>query len=329
MISEKQFELADYIKGVHLSLRRRSQQIGAEKAWDEHLKNEQVLKNYSDCMKNLAENFWARNNDSKNSCRIKWMVDFVLEYFENDGIEKEFVKEKSKMEAFSQKMHSNQEEYFQYENFLSPICKKPYKLLDVGSCYNPFKNFDFFDTFAVDLCPASVDVKKCNFLEITVDKWKPDWFSNLKSFPLNFFDIVVFSLFLEYLPLPQQRFSSCKKAYDCLKCNGLLFIATPDSKHQSANSRLLKNWKVALSAIGFVRVKLEKLRYVYCMAFRKALHKDYPGFLYRVKVADIKPDEMIVIPQDFITYKIDDENSTVKITEDDKKETFQYLPHSF
>lgn len=322
MISEKQLELAAYIKGVHLSLRRRSRQIGAEKAWDEHLKNEKVLKNYSDCMKNLAEDFWATNNDSKSSCRIKWMVDVVEEYFVKNGIEKESNKEKSKMEVISKKNHVYQQAYLQNLPF-----EKPYKLLDVGSCYNPFKNFDIFDTFAVDLYPASADVHKCNFLEIPVDKWKPDWFSNLKSLPLNYFDVVVFSLFLEYLPLPQQRYLSCKKAYDCLKHGGLLLIATPDSKHASANSQLLKSWKNALSVIGFVRIKLEKLRYIYCMAFRKALCKDYPALLYRVNVAEIKPDEMIVIPQDFTEYQIDDDESKVEIKEEDKKEAFEELPY--
>lgn len=321
MISEKQLELAECIKGVHLSLRRRARQIGAEKAWEEHLKNKEVLEHYADCMKNLAENYWAVNNDSKNLCRIKWMVDVAENYFKNGNLEKECKKENYKMQIFIEKGLINKEPE---NNEVSS--QEPYKLLDVGSCYNPFKSYKMFETYPIDLCPASPDVKKCNFLEIPVGDFETDWFSDLKFLPQNYFDIVVFSLFLEYLPSSEQRFLSCKKAYDCLKTNGLLLIVTPDSKHATANSKIMKNWKIALGAIGFVRVSLEKLKYIYCMAFRKPVCKKYSTLLYEINNMDIKPDKMIIIPQDSVDYKVETNEEKEEINSGDKLELFGKLP---
>lgn len=42
------------------------------------------------------------------------------------------------------------------------------------------------------------------------------------------------------------------------------------------NSKLIKNWRWTLAKIGFQRVKVEKLKNLTCMAFRKGLSIEIP-----------------------------------------------------
>ena len=41
-------------------------------------------------------------------------------------------------------------------------------VLDVGSCYNPFKEFEELDVLPLDLCPALESVYQCDFLTVPV-----------------------------------------------------------------------------------------------------------------------------------------------------------------
>lgn len=325
MTSLEQRELTEYIKYVHLSLRRNARRIGAGNAWREHLENADILSVYARNMKLLAEKYWSTNN---NECRIQWMVRVILCYFQ-EGIHKESDKEIKKLKLFSERKLGNVIPTTEIDHFESP-----YKLLDVGSCYDPFGKVRFFDTYPIDLCPAKPEVKKCNFLEVDIkdlnQEIAADWFqSNVDRLPSNFFDIVVFSLFLEYLPSPKQRFICCEKAYEALRTNGLLLVATPDSKHATANSALMKSWKIALAHIGFVRIRINKLRYIYCMAFRKSVSKEYPMMLHNISKCD-RPEELIVIPQDSVNYDLEEKEKGIsaKSVEEENilKESFNELP---
>jgi len=40
------------------------------------------------------------------------------------------------------------------------------RLLDVGSCYNPFQAFAEFSAIGIDICPA-VNVRFCYILDLT------------------------------------------------------------------------------------------------------------------------------------------------------------------
>ncbi|CAH1980062.1 unnamed protein product [Acanthoscelides obtectus] len=184
-------------------------------------------------------------------------------------------------------------------DYLEENPNKSYKLLDVGSCYNPFKKFQCFDTLAIDIAPAVEDVVKCDFLDLKVDEKLS--ISNTKcilELPKCSFNIVIFSLYLEYLPTPKQRLDSCLKAYKLLKTEGLLVIISPDSNHVGANAKIMKSWRTCLAKVGFSRVKYEKLTHLHCMAFRKSYLKEIP-----LRWVQIYPnldvyDEMF-IPQDF------------------------------
>jgi len=177
------------------------------------------------------------------------------------------------------------------------------RLLDVGSCYNPFKTISCCQCFGIDLCPADDQVQQCNFLEVNTfqdNSSSDEWFSSpVTNIPENYFNIVTFCLLLEYLPSPDLRLKACEIAWRVLKPNGILLIITPDSCHASAHSILMKKWKIALGNLGFVRFRIEKLKFLYCMAFRKTLYveeyKKLPEFL-----CDEVPK--IAIPQDTVDY---------------------------
>lgn len=332
MIKQEQKDLAEYIKEVHLSLRRKTQEVGAEKAWSEHLKNEKVLKKYATCMKELAENYWSTNNVKKNDsflCRIDWIVDYINKYFRESEILKEIQKEEEKMNIFFRKGLVDFYDHQLYQNI--NFSNKMYKLLDVGSCYDPFQKFDFLQVYPIDLCPGMKTVKKCNFIDVEIrDINTSNWFCDeLKLIPSNYFDIVVFSLFLEYLPSPELRYICCEKAYNCLKSNGVLLIVTPDSKHSSANASVMKSWKIAAGCLGFVRTRLEKLKYLYCMAFRKAISSAYPLLLYKINVQEADPKKLFIIPQDSVNYKKEiTETPNQKYEEAELMEAFTELPFS-
>ena len=147
-------------------------------------------------------------------------------------------------------------------------------MLDVGSCYNPFAIYSDLDIVAVDLCPAIDSVYQCDFLNVPVDMSTREEISSSSviSFKLSSFDVVIFSLLLEYLPSSFQRWAACKKACSVLKDEGLLVIITPDSKAAHANSKVMKSWRTALSFLGMERIAYEKLLHVHCMAFRKSVN---------------------------------------------------------
>jgi hypothetical protein len=102
------------------------------------------------------------------------------------------------------------------------------RLLDVGSCYNPFQTSAGFDVTALDLCPTDASVLECDFLALSVDasESRIDG-QRLLSLPARSFDAVTMSLVLNYLPSPELRGQMVFKARE------LLVSATPDSPHVS------------------------------------------------------------------------------------------------
>lgn len=265
MASEEHKKLANYLKQVHSVLRKSSSKHGPDKAWSQHCKNKEILTTYAQFMERLATTHWEANclsDANEATSRIKWTADFSYEYFVNER----FLQSRKKEIEIAQKINVivNEEESF----------AKPIRLLDVGSCYNPFRKYDFFDVLAIDLCPANDTVRTCDFLNVSV---------GLKTIITDFevfkiqessFDVVAFCYLLEYIPDSKLRLLACEKAYALLRPGGLLIINTPDSKHVGANSKLMKCWRYALACIGFSRIKYEKFKHMHCMAFRKTISKD-------------------------------------------------------
>lgn len=290
MASDEHKELAQYLKQVHSSLRKESSEVGPSKAWQEHCKKNSVLEKYAECMQKLATTHWAENCASDLSAatsRIKWTVDLCHNYF----IDMTYVQYREKEHNIANKIGVTLDIE---ESFLQPI-----KLIDVGSCYNPFADYDFFDVFAIDLCPANNTVLKCDFLQVSIgSKTIISADRVVEQLQNSYFDVVTFCFLLEYIPSSDLRITACEKAYSVLKPGGLLIINTPDSKHVGANSKIMKCWQYSLAIMGFTRIKYEKLTHMHCMAFRKAVYKDTA-----VRWASIHKESYMEyamqIPQDF------------------------------
>jgi len=244
-------------------------------------------------MHKLASQFWDANNKNEpSSCRISWIANNVLKYFNE-----EYLNEMKREKSLARRFNVN----WSVHNLI-PVPDNPYFLLDVGSCYNPFKKYICFNVLPIDLAPAVENVVKCDFLSVSLDA-KLNISKNVcLTLPLSTFDIVVFSLFLEYFPLPHQRYRCCQKAYNVLKPGGLLVIATPDSSHASYNSMIMKNWKISLSNLGFWRIKYEKLAHLHCMVFRKYSLEEIPKNWLRSLNFTRTVEELITIPQDSTNY---------------------------
>lgn len=209
------------------------------------------------------------------------------------------------------------------------------KLLDVGSCYNPFGNVEFFEVTAVDLAPSSEEVLQCDFLSMKIGQ--ENIYSDNKDEVLQLeicsFDTVVFCLLLEYLPSPEQRYSCCEKAYNLLKNGGLLLIVTPDSKHVGANAKFMKSWRHVLANLGFMRIKYEKVPHAHCLVFRKCFYKEVATRWASMKKSS-KDDELfqsenkIFIPQDFTTVIEEDKVASVPDDEDTTFNLYNELPYT-
>lgn len=196
-------------------------------------------------------------------------------------------------------------------------------LLDVGSCYNPFQECPEFEALGIDLIPATESVYQCDFLKLEVIPFvcvppnlsprDPDSVPLSESLnidprsrtvtelPAASFQVIVFSLLLEYLPAAVQRWACCVKAYTLLEHNGLLFIVTPDSNSAHRNAPMMKSWRQALECLGFQRWKYKKMEHVHCMAYRKVteeLPETFPELV----------GTLLYIPQDFNDACYDDDH---------------------
>lgn len=305
-------KLSHEIKTVHKHLRDKTKKIGAKHAWLEHLKSKSKLKNYATAMMELATNHWEQNDQKlaqqnsrpeRSRSRIMWSVNYCREYF----LQTKTITALREREVRLLTELSEESSPIKME-FESRKEDEKIKLLDVGSCYNPFSKFDEFDVTAIDIAPAIDDVIECDFLSVKVIESKPsteDDKSKLTALIANTYDVIVFSLLLEYMPASEQRICCCEKAYRLLKNEGILIVITPDSKHVGANAKLMKTWRYALALMGFNRVKYEKLEHITCMVFRKSI-SDNIGKRWARLHKEPYMDYKIEIPQDFTTDEMDE-----------------------
>lgn len=303
MATEKHKKCSSYIKTIHKNLRRSAHEIGADLAWSQHINHINDLRQYSEAMNSLSE-CWHTNlvcNEPLND-RIKWSVNYCLNYFDLNSniINQQRERERRILESVQKKIVNTSSTDVSFD-------VNKLKLLDVGSCNNPFNQYSNFDVMAIDLFPANITVLKCDFLNIKITDgdcsknsglFLKNDYSTINCLPKNHFDVIVFSLLLEYLPASNQRKVCCANAYDLLKYEGLLLIITPDSKHTGANAKLMKNWQYTLAIMGFSRIKYEKFKHISCMAFRKAIDKIVTKRWAEIhKTSDMTDD--LFIPQDF------------------------------
>lgn len=307
MATKEHLLLSSQIKRVHKNLRKRTKKFGPDDAWTEHVNNKDRLDSYSKAMKELATNIWDSNlqvNDMAHENRIEWSVQFCLNYFNDSAIRNHHREREKKIYDLLPEPKCTQ-----LPTLTDKDCKQKIRLLDVGSCYNPFKRYESFTVTALDISPACPDVHRCDFLNIPINNEEFDD-SNGNAFTLTScsYDVVAFSLLLEYMPTSEQRMICCRKAYEILDSEGILIVITPDSKHVGANAKLMKNWRYSLALMGFSRIKYEKLVHITCQVFRKALFKDVT-----IRWANIHKEAYMTnnlfIPQDFNDFEDDSSNS--------------------
>lgn len=289
MASAEHLSLSTVIKNVHQKLRSETESLGESVAWANHLQAKGDLQRYSVAMHNLATTYWEENTATRNvsssdtgkqNNRIEWAVSFCLGYF-GGGDEHPQCPLRYQRERELRIHQAMIDAGIEFDATIAELwTKNPedgrLRLLDVGSCYNPFEKYaDDFLVTAIDIAPAAgTAVKECDFLaaRVAVDAVAAtDENQIISTFQANSYDVVVFSLLLEYLPTSGQRIACCEKAYQVLRPEGVLVVITPDSKHVGANAKLMKNWRYSLAGIGFSRIRIEKLEHITCMVFRKAV----------------------------------------------------------
>ncbi|XP_075905386.1 S-adenosylmethionine sensor upstream of mTORC1 isoform X3 [Nelusetta ayraudi] len=273
-----------------------------EKIWREHCEDERTLSEYALAMKNLADHHWTKKCEGEG--RIEWCRSVCQEYFLNGGMKRMLEKDEksAKFAAGVTGSSASAQPFGATPSSVSQLGRM--RLLDVGSCFNPFLKFDEFLTVGIDIVPAVETVYKCDFLNLqlqppvqlaggAVEAFLQQLHSPIDALPAQLFHVVVFSLLLSYFPSPYQRWICCKKAHELLELHGLLLIITPDSSHQGRHALMMRSWRVAVESLGFRRYKYVKYSHLHLVAFRKVsaatssdlVSQNYP--------------EMLYIPQDF------------------------------
>ncbi|XP_017545834.1 S-adenosylmethionine sensor upstream of mTORC1 isoform X1 [Pygocentrus nattereri] len=302
---KEQEKLSGVVKSVHRKLRRKYIEVGDfEKIWREHCEDEQTLSEYAFAMKSLADNHWAKKCEGEG--RIEWCRSVCQEYFMDGGMRKVLEKDEkaARHAAASNGAPLNAQPDSSLPSFSSSFQFGKMRLLDVGSCFNPFLKFDDFLTVGIDIVPAVESVYKCDFLNLQLQQPLQLATDALEAFlrqlrapidalPAQLFHVVVFSLLLSYFPSPYQRWLCCKKAHELLTLHGLLLIITPDSSHQGRHALMMRSWRVAVESLGFKRYKYVKFSHMHLIAFRKV------SITTTSDLVSHNYPEMLYIPQDF------------------------------
>eukprot|EP00126_Sphaerothecum_destruens_P002800 Sdes_comp16221_c0_seq1m5502 len=201
------------------------EEIASRQVWEELVTSSDKLEEYAYAMKELSCEHWNK----KSNGRIDWCTEKALYYFEAGELEKRIEKDVKRKEFIKQLENSQVEKIcsrltpvFDSENSTLSVHQRdfscPYKLLDVGSCFNPFHYLysDIFQVSAIDLYPADSSVIQCDLLNLDVVS-NSEALLNPKTPAFvgvsESYSVIIFSLLLSYFPSPFQRWIACLKAY--------------------------------------------------------------------------------------------------------------------
>ena len=310
---------ADAIKEVHSELRRKcgggrrgggsgggrddDNEETAIQRWKEHAEDTEARAEYARHMENLANKHWKQpEGATQKESRVRWVEATLRKFFkERDCVR---IRRRARRRAGIK----------DEEETLDDLARR-LRVLDVGSCYNPFGRDAaarrIMDVTPIDLGPASTDVYACDFLTAPVgDALVVDGSANaVLALPRDYYDAVIFCLLLEYLPIPQMRYDAVAKAADLLRDGGLLVIVTPDSSHQGKNLDVMRSWKICLSTLGMSRAYYDKSTHFHGVAFVKLDGKIFADFCHMEAEKEAEKlgrpldnidvrRELMVIPQD-------------------------------
>lgn len=211
-------------------------------SWDKVVEDTEALEKYSVAATSMGSRTWVMEGNDR-------MINFIFKYFKHGAARKHYLRLHSKVQ-------SNKLPYADYSKDiiaeLDPHGPQKIKVLDVGSCYNPFIHHplasEHFDITAIDLFPADLSVLQCDFLNLEIgpkgsspiillDPNNPNQ-KIIKQLPANSYDAITMSLVLSYISNPNQREIMISKARQLLRTsldtgiphfNGLLLIIEKSS----------------------------------------------------------------------------------------------------
>lgn len=363
MASVEQRALAEDVKSVHRKLREQLLEgRKAEEVWKNHVQDQETLDKYSESMKQLATTYWESNGEES---RVEWVKEQVERYFWGEGKVREQGKDqkrllRSKDNGRGEKVNESTPSDGDFKE--SKLMEKekvetPLRVLDVGSCYNPFGECERWQVLPVDIAPATPRVQFCDFLSVELADETVIHERNHKTEVLSLekssYHVVIFCLLLEYLPSSELRLQAVEKAIGALEEGGLLCIVTPDSCHQARNSEQLSSWKLGLGLLGLAKVTYTKAKHFHGLVYRKPscfqmeLVKleamEGIGRRYKCEKEDVvehshgvkeKPDmatklkSLFYIPQDFST-QVGSQREKIEMSSEERfqiAESFSDLP---
>ncbi|XP_049511435.1 S-adenosylmethionine sensor upstream of mTORC1 [Dermacentor silvarum] len=144
MTREEHQELVAVIRSVHEKLRLDYQTNGdGDRVWKDHCEDIEMRSKYAESMLQLATSIWPYKD------RIEWCYHTMREYFFGDGLEHSLRRHYRKMGL------PCSESILEQAREVLELAEEKVRLLDVGSCYNPFSAYTDIDALAIDLTPAT------------------------------------------------------------------------------------------------------------------------------------------------------------------------------
>ncbi|EDQ92975.1 uncharacterized protein MONBRDRAFT_22269 [Monosiga brevicollis MX1] len=254
---------------------RTSEADVAQQVWDRHLEDHAALEAYAAAMHELAESHWKTADDRTDHVdRVAWSYQQISRYFTKE-LSKCLAKDARRLQhrdpgpdvAVSVPPATADEHPATKQAKVDPnhSFAAPFRVLDVGSCFNPLRVHKDLDVTALDLAPATPEVLRADFLQC---------FSSGQEGPAaelcpHSFDVVVMHYVLSYMPSPWLRYKCIQQARRALRPNGLLILTDPDSSKQNKNGpRMAAGWRRAIQSCKFRRVAYERLPHCHAMSFR-------------------------------------------------------------
>jgi hypothetical protein len=249
------------------------------------------LEAYAEAAVEMGSKAWVKSG-------MTWMEGQVTDYFVKGGAKRHHIKaiKRARGPGYCQSIQGTGDEFNVMQDCVVSA-NVPVRLLDIGSCYNPFRtcpSASLMDVTAVDLYPAQPwdmgNVYACDFLDLEVGRHgaapvfdDDDGVRRLRQLPGETFDVATISLVLSYLPTPEQRVAMLRKARDLLnrksdpengKYPGVLLLMEKASMIgiNQRCSPYLRHWKDVISACGFQPITYQLLgegrSKFHCFAYR-------------------------------------------------------------
>ena len=226
------------------------------RSWTEAVQADPLaLRDYAQAATAMGEKAWVRLGHA-------WMMATVRDFFQGGGARRVYLKHlrATHFRQHGALMSADHEARLAEGLDTDILAGQSVRLLDVGSCYNPFQHEAAFAVTALDLEPTCESVYCCDFLTMDVgppgsaavavlkplqqeqeqqQKHKgqgvaaaeglPRSQHRLTCLPADTFDVVTISLVLSYLPTPQHRRDMLIKARALLQPPPLTSSSGPAS----------------------------------------------------------------------------------------------------